>query len=146
MDGKIPTTALQKTIKALEQCDQELETLKAEHMEKCKRVREEKKDILETAKNQGLVTRAVKATVKVRSLQRKAGAEVEKLDTDDTDTYLAYIDSIASWDKTPLAQAMASQQTPAKSAKKAKAKKEAEPSDDANVVQMPTHEGSPAPH
>jgi len=61
----------QPFIEKIEEVDREIESLTGQHMAACKRKRQEKKEIYQTAKDAGLQTRPLKGIVKQRKLQRK---------------------------------------------------------------------------
>ena len=69
-------------VSRIENLNDDMETLKAEHMSKCKAVREDIKDVIAEAKNEGIPASALKAVVKVRALERKAAAERDNLDNE----------------------------------------------------------------
>lgn len=72
----------QSFVSRVENLNQDMETLKAEHMAKCKAVREDIKDVLEEAKGEGIPKGALKAVIKVRELERKAERARDDLDSD----------------------------------------------------------------
>jgi uncharacterized protein (UPF0335 family) len=98
-----PTDDLVKeTCAQIEALYGELETLKGEYMEQCKELREQMQDTYADAKSRGVDTKALKAVVKIRKLERKIGA-IEEGDVGEA--YDNYRAKIGHWGETPLAKA-----------------------------------------
>ena len=66
----------------IEHLNGDMQTLKAEHMSKCKAVREDIKEVIAEAKDAGIPASALKALIKVREFERKAEAQRDNLDNE----------------------------------------------------------------
>lgn len=94
-----------EAVKKCEQIDADLETLKAEYMNECKALREDKKDILEIANQAGADKTAIKAVLKTRKLQKKIHDVEDGLQLDGGQLYESYMEAVGDWGSTPLGQA-----------------------------------------
>ncbi len=94
-----------KFVTRIESVDKELETLKGKYMSECKALREDKKEILNEAKDAGFTKAAIKAVVKARELDRKAKEAYEDLDLADRDTFDSIRHALGDLAELPLGQA-----------------------------------------
>ncbi len=90
-------TALKKAIIAYEKKGETLLKLKGEYMASCKSVREDMKNILQTAKDKGVNKRALKTLLSMREQQRRMDQTVADLDEDIAAEYEAYVDAVGQW-------------------------------------------------
>jgi uncharacterized protein (UPF0335 family) len=92
-------------INRLEELDSELMREKTAYMERARRIQENKKQVLDEAKDAGLSKKAVKAVVKVRELERKAEAAREDLEDDDAAVFNDIREALGDFADSPLGKA-----------------------------------------
>lgn len=92
-------------INRLEELDDELMREKMAYMERARRIQENKKQVLDEAKDAGLSKKAVKAVVKVRDLERKAEAAREDLEDDDAAVFDDIREALGDFADSPLGAA-----------------------------------------
>jgi uncharacterized protein (UPF0335 family) len=92
-------------INRLEELDSELLREKMAYMERARRIQEDKKSVLDEAKDAGLSKKAVKAVVKVRDLERKAEAAREDLEDDDAAVFDDIREALGDYADLPLGKA-----------------------------------------
>ncbi|WP_420408656.1 hypothetical protein [Hoeflea sp.] len=92
-------------INRIEELDAELLREKMAYMERARRIQENKKAVLDEAKEDGLSKKAVRAVVKVRELERKAEAAREDLEDDDAATFDDIREALGDFADSPLGQA-----------------------------------------
>lgn len=89
----------------IENLNKDIETQKAEHMSKCKGIREDIKSVIAEAKDEGIPASAIKAVIKVRALEKKAAKARDDLDNEvqgDFDNIRLALGDLA---ETPLGEA-----------------------------------------
>lgn len=88
---------------------EELETEKLRekmsYMERCRRITEQQRELLDDAKGQGLPKNVVKAVVKARDLERKIEALQEELEDDAAQIYKDIRDALGDYADLPLGAA-----------------------------------------
>jgi len=94
-----------KFIERIENLNKQLDEIKSEHMLKCKDVRADIKQVLDEAKAEGYTKAVIKAVVKARALERKAGEAREDLDIADRDTFDVIRHALGDYADTPLGAA-----------------------------------------
>jgi uncharacterized protein (UPF0335 family) len=107
-NGAIVTdlTAVKKCIKEIEECLDEIASLKGSYMKDCKEVRDEMASIFMRAKDKGVNIRAVKTLIATRLMQDTIDRKVGDLDIDQLATYRQYAEAAEAWSTTPLAKAV----------------------------------------
>jgi uncharacterized protein (UPF0335 family) len=92
-------------VNRIENLHKQMDTLKAEHMNLCKAVREDIKVVYKEAKDQDISPKALRAVVKARTHERKAEAvRTELADIDLIDKFDLIRLSLGDLDGTPLGQ------------------------------------------
>ena len=98
-----------QTVEALltevDDADDRLASLKGEYMQSCKGPRNDITTVFERAKEAGIPTRAFKALVKNRRLDRKMTNNVAKLEADDQAEYDKLLTDLGDFCDLPLGQA-----------------------------------------
>lgn len=92
-------------INRLEELDSELLREKMAYMERARRIQENKKEVLDEARENGLSKKAVRAVVKVRDLERKAEAAREDLEDDDAAVFDDIREALGDFADSPLGKA-----------------------------------------
>lgn len=95
-------TALKKCITDIEQCLDEIASLRGSYMKDCKEVRDEMASIFMKAKDDGVNLRAVKTLIKNRIIMDAVGRNEAQLDLDQLSAYRVYREAAEAWDTTPL--------------------------------------------
>lgn len=88
-----------------EELEKEALREKMTYMERCRRIREQQKDLLDDAKGQGLPKNVVKAVVKARDLERKIEALQEELEDDAAQIFKDIRDALGDYADLPLGAA-----------------------------------------
>jgi len=83
---------------------------KMSYMERCRRITEQQKDLLDDAKGQGLPKNVVKAVVKARELEGKANAILEELEDDAAQIFKDIREALGDYADLPLGQAAVSRE------------------------------------
>lgn len=86
----------------IENVEGEIESLKGEFMSKVKAKREDIKQILEDAKNEGIPKKSLKAVIAVRKLERKIEKAADGLDIDEAAGYEQMMEALGELADTPL--------------------------------------------
>jgi|GEM_PF-6014081 len=94
-------------VKDIERHFGELDTLKSEHLTRCKRVRENIASLYDRAKDAGIPKKALKAVVKIRGLQEEIEELCEADDAEDTETIEMLRHALGDLADTPLGEAAA---------------------------------------
>lgn len=77
--------AVKDFVGRIENLHKDLESERAKYMRSCQPIQDDIAEIYSEAKGEGIKTKALKAAVKIRDLERKKDKEREKLDGDDQD-------------------------------------------------------------
>jgi uncharacterized protein (UPF0335 family) len=88
-----------------EELEKEALREKMTYMERCRRIREQQKDLLDDAKGQGLPKNVVKAVVKARDLERKIEALQEELEDDAAQIFKDIREALGDYADLPLGAA-----------------------------------------
>lgn len=83
---------------------------KMSYMERCRRITEQQKELLDDAKSQGLPKNVVKAVAKARELERKIEALVEDLEDDAHQIFKDIREALGDYADLPLGQAAVSRE------------------------------------
>lgn len=89
----------------LEELNEQLESLKIEHMNKARKVHEEIKDLLDDAKSQGVPKKVVKGIVQARKLEAKARDVRDELENDDREFFIDIRTALGDFKDSPLGAA-----------------------------------------
>lgn len=92
-------------VKALEDIDADLANMSSTHMLKCKAKRDERKPIFKDAKADGFTTKALKAIVAQRAIDRKRKQLASALDLDEQSQLEQMHDALGQLAGTPLGEA-----------------------------------------
>lgn len=95
---------LRSYIEKIERVHGELETMHAEYMADCKEKREDIRQIIKDAKDDGIMTKPLKAQIKKREMMRKINLVTSGLDVDEISQFEQMT---LAFDDTPLAKAAA---------------------------------------
>lgn len=93
-----------------EQLEQECLREKMAYMERCRRIRQQQKELLDDGKTQGLPKNVVKAVVKARELERKVEALMEELEDDAQQVFKDIREALGDYAELPLGQAAVSRE------------------------------------
>lgn len=88
-----------------EELEAKIDALKIEHMNRCRSVREEMKELLDEAKGLGLAKGTVKAIVKARSLEAKAKEAIADLEDDEKEYAVSIRKALGDFADLPLGAA-----------------------------------------
>lgn len=77
--------AVKDFVGRIENLKADLESERGKYMNACRPIHEDIAEIYSEAKGEGIATKALKAAVKIRDLEKKKDAEREKLDSPDQD-------------------------------------------------------------
>jgi predicted ATP-dependent protease len=94
----------EEVIESYEALDEKCEQIMMEAVRKCKKPREEQRDLLDQAGARGMSKRALKAHLKERALDRKKEAIREKMEPDDQDMLDLLKQHLGVLGDTPLGQ------------------------------------------
>lgn len=94
-----------KFVERMENCNQQLDKLRSEHMLACKDVHADKKEILKEAKSAGFSKASIRAVMTARKAERKAEQAREDLDIADRDTFDNIRHQLGDLADLPLGQA-----------------------------------------
>jgi uncharacterized protein (UPF0335 family) len=83
---------------------------KMSYMERCRRISEQQKDLLDDAKTQGLPKNVVKAVVKARDLEKKVEALMEELEDDAAQIFKDIREALGDYGDLPLGKAAISRE------------------------------------
>jgi uncharacterized protein (UPF0335 family) len=89
----------------IDDADDELDRLKGEHMQRCKRPRQQIKETIREAKDAGINTRALRVVIADHRAKRKLERRVNEMEADDADDYAAMQDALGEFGDTPLGAA-----------------------------------------
>lgn len=92
-------------IDKFEELEKEVLREKMTYMERCRRIREQQKELLDDAKGQGLPKNVVKAVAKARELERKAQALMEDLEDDQQQIFKDIREALGDYADLPLGAA-----------------------------------------
>ena len=96
----------ERLLRDIDAADAQLASLKGEYMANCKEPRNDIAEVFKQAKDKGLPTRAFRALVKNRRLDRKMAANVDRLEADDQANYDALVAGLGEdFCNLPLGQA-----------------------------------------
>lgn len=98
-------SAMKAALQSVERKNDKLASMQGEYMASCKAVREDIRSIYATAKDKGVITRALKTLIKTRAMARRMNVEIEGMEADIQDAYNVYARAALAWDSTPLAAA-----------------------------------------
>jgi hypothetical protein len=93
-----------------EELEKEILREKMSYMERCRRIREQQKDLLDDAKDQGLPKNVVKAVVKARDLERKVESLLEEMEDDAAQLFKDIREALGDYADLPLGQAAVSRE------------------------------------
>lgn len=96
---------LKNYIGKIEGYSDEIESSKAQHMNRCRHIRGSMDVVFEEAKALGIPKKVLKAHVDLRLLERKKRNVVEKLGDDDVETFEAMADALGDFATLPLGEA-----------------------------------------
>lgn len=97
-------------IDKFEELEKEVLREKMAYMERCRRIREQQKDLLDDAKSQGLPKNVVKAVAKARELERKSQALMENLEDDQRQIFKDIREALGDYADLPLGAAAVSRE------------------------------------
>ncbi len=101
--------AVESYVARLEVCHDDIATIMAEAMNKCRAIHTDMKDIYQEAKdNHGVPKKALKTVIKVRQLEAKADKLREDLEPEMQDSYDNIRLALGDFADTPLGEAAAS--------------------------------------
>lgn len=83
---------------------------KMTYMERCRRISEQQKDLLDDAKSQGLPKTVVKSVVKARELERKIESLMEEMEDDAKQIFKDIREALGDYADLPLGQAAVSRE------------------------------------
>lgn len=83
---------------------------KMSYMERCRRISEQQRELLDDAKSQGLPKNVVKAVVKARDLEKKIEALQEELEDDAAQIFKDIREALGDYADLPLGQAAVSRE------------------------------------
>lgn len=92
-------------IERLENLDGERETAHMEYMQVCKRIAEDRNEVLNEAKDAGFKKKTLKAAVKKRALERKIENIRADMEQEDADDYDQVLQALGELGDTPLGAA-----------------------------------------
>jgi uncharacterized protein (UPF0335 family) len=78
---------------------------KMAHLERCRKIRQEQKELLDDAKSQGVAKQVVRNVVKARELERKAKALEEDLEDDNREMFIDIRKALGDFADSPLGAA-----------------------------------------
>ena len=76
--------------------------MKTAHLERCRKIRQEQKELLDDAKSQGVTKQVVRSVVKARALQSKIAALEENLEDDDRQLFKGIREVLGDFADSPL--------------------------------------------
>ena len=94
-----------KFLKDIDRADDELASLKSQHMESCKQPRGWLRDTMASAKEAGLNMAAFRAVVAEHRADRKIEAKLADLEPDDAADFEAMREALGTFGETPLGEA-----------------------------------------
>jgi uncharacterized protein (UPF0335 family) len=96
---------VEEAVEAVEALHTELDVERGKYMVKAKAIRERINDAYTIAKQEGVPVKELKAVIKTRELERKAGEQRERLEPDEIERFDLIRDALGDLADLPLGQA-----------------------------------------
>lgn len=112
LENKLSDEETASFVTRIEAINEQILSEKGQFMRRCAALSEDKKTILDEAKEKGIAKAVVKAVVKVRDLERKVEAAYESLEDDDAAKYDDIRKALGDYADTPLGAAATKPQDP----------------------------------
>lgn len=116
LENKASKEEIASFVTRYEAVNEQVLSEKGQFMRRCAQLNEDKKTILDEAKEKGVPKAALKAVLKVRDLERKVEAAYDALEDDDAAQYDDIREALGDYADTPLGAAATKQQDPATAA------------------------------